>query len=156
MRSFHRALAGFNNFWIHFIFIIYFNCVSISKIPSPPLQMESLARLTYVPFSISFLIYFDQNTNLVYVSKLGEKGLVVCDYLFTSQRESHSVPDRDFFCSTITYFVPFGVIKNRVTKINFKYFNGNCDYSSCRGWSILFLYASSHQALAVRKNNLLN
>ena len=59
--------------------------------------MESLARLMYVPFSIFFLIYFDLNTNLVYVSKLGEEGLVVCDYLFTSQRESHSVPDRDFF-----------------------------------------------------------
>ena len=33
-----------------------------------------------------------------------------------------------FFCYSITYFVPFGVIENRVTKISFKYFNGNCDY----------------------------
>ena len=30
------------------------------------------------------------------------------------------------------YFVPFGVIENRFTKIKFKYFNGNCDYSSCQ------------------------
>ena len=27
----------------------------------------------------------------------GEEGLVVYDYLFTSQKESHSVPDMDFF-----------------------------------------------------------
>ena len=53
-----------------------------------------------------FLIYFGLDTNLAYVSKLGEEGLVVNDYLFTSQRESHSLPDRDFFCYTIAYFVP--------------------------------------------------
>ena len=32
----------------------------------------------------------------MYVSKLGEEDFVY-DYLFTSQRESHSVPDIDFF-----------------------------------------------------------
>ena len=53
------------------------------------------------------------------------------DHLFTFQRESHSVPDMDFFCYNFTYFVPFGVIENRVTKINLMYFNGNCDYSIC-------------------------
>ena len=46
---------------------------------------------------MSFLIYFGLNTNLAYVSKLGEEGVVVYNYLFTSQRESHSVPDSDFF-----------------------------------------------------------
>ena len=51
-------------------------------------------------------------------------------YIFTSQRESHSIPDMGFLL-TFNYFVPFGVIENRFTKINFKYFNGNCDYSSC-------------------------
>ena len=34
-----------------------------------------------------------------------------------SQRESHFVPDMDFFWYTIAYFVPFGVIKNRATKM---------------------------------------
>ena len=53
-----------------------------------------------------FLIYFGLDTNLACVSKLGEEVLVVNDYLFTSQRESHSLPDRDFFCYTIAYFVP--------------------------------------------------
>ena len=37
------------------------------------------------------------------------------------------------FLLTFNYFVPFGVIKKRFTKINFKYFNGNCDNSSCSG-----------------------
>ena len=33
-----------------------------------------------------------------------------------------------FFCYTFTYFVPFWVIQNKVIKINYKSFNGNCDY----------------------------
>ena len=52
------------------------------------------------------------------------------------------------------YFVLFGVIENRVTKIKFKYFNGNCDYSSWPGWWILFLYALPHKGLAFWKNYL--
>ena len=30
-------------------------------------------------------------------------------------------------------FVSFGVIENRFTKMKFKYFNGDCDYSSWPG-----------------------
>ena len=44
---------------------------------------------------------------------------MVYDYLFTSQFQIW------IFCCTFTYFVSFGVIENRVTKVNFKYFNGN-------------------------------
>ena len=69
--------------------------------------------------------------NLACVSQLGKKDLV-SDYIFTSQRESLSVPDMVFLL-TLCYFVPFGVIENRFTKINFKYFNGSCDNSSCPG-----------------------
>ena len=54
-----------------------------------------------------FDILFGLNTYLAYVSKLEEEGVAVYNYLFTSQRESHSIPDRDFFCYTIAYFVPF-------------------------------------------------
>ena len=43
MRFFQRALIGFNNLWIHFIFR-EFNCVSLSKVPSPIVQMESWTR----------------------------------------------------------------------------------------------------------------
>ena len=52
------------------------------------------------------------------------------------------------FLPTFTYLVPFGVIKNRVTKISFKYFHGNCDYYSFPGGSILFLYAPAQEGLA--------
>ena len=58
------------------------------------LYFSLFKRKLYVLFSISFLIFFALNINLAYVSKLGEEGLVVYDYLFTSQRKSHSVPDR--------------------------------------------------------------
>ena len=106
-------------------------------------------RKLYIHFSISFLIFW-KSINLAYVSQLGNKDLV-SDHIFTSQRESHSVQDMGFLLA-FNYFVPFGVIKNRFTKINFKYFNTNCDNSSCPGWWILFLYAPPHQSLAFWKN----
>ena len=103
----------------------------------------------YIIFSISFMIFWNI-INLACVSQLGKKDLV-SDYIFTSQRESLSVPDMVFLL-TLCYFVPFGVIENRFTKINFKYFNGSCDNSSCPGWWILFLYAPPHKGLAFWKN----
>ena len=77
-------------------------------------------------------------------------GFWLCFYL--SKRVS--LCSRHAFLLTFNYFVPFGVIENRFTKINFKYFNGNCDYSSCPGWWILFLYAPPHKGLAFWKNYL--
>ena len=65
------------------------------------LSFFRLQRKFFVLFPISFLIYFGLNTDLVYLSKFGEEGLVVTDYPFTSQRESHSVPDRDFFATIL-------------------------------------------------------
>ena len=158
MRFFQSALVEFNKLWMHFIFI-YFN----SKIPSLTLQMESWAQcLGGFIFSCSRgncmfffqfpLWYFWNSINLAYVSQLGDEDLV-SDYIFISQRESHSVPDMGFLL-TFNYFVPFGVIENRFTKINFKYFNGNCDYSSCPGWWILFLYEPPHKGLVLGKNYL--
>ena len=44
---------------------------------------------------------------------------MVYNYLFTSQFQIW------ICCYTFTYFVPLGVIEKRVTKVNFKYFNGN-------------------------------
>ena len=46
-------------------------------------------------FSISFFMFWN-SINLAYVSQLGVEYLIF-DYLFTSQRESHSVPDMDSF-----------------------------------------------------------
>ena len=110
-----------------------------------------LQRKLYILFSISFLIFWN-SINLAYVSQLGNEDLG-SDYIFTSQKECHSVPDMGFLL-TFNYFVPFGVIENRFTKINFKYFNGNCDYFSCPGWWILFLYPPPHKGLAFSKNYL--
>ena len=76
-----------------------------------------LQRKSYILFSITFLIFWN-STNLAYVSQLGNEDLV-SDYICTTQRESYSVPDIGFLL-TFNYFVPFGVIENRFTKINFK------------------------------------
>ena len=43
IRSFQKALVGFNNIWIHLVFK-EFNWVSMSKIPYPPFPMESWTR----------------------------------------------------------------------------------------------------------------
>ena len=88
--------------------------------------MESLARSLegcilqrrlYVLFSITFLIYFRLNKNLAYVSKLGEEGLVVYDYLFTSQRECHFVPDRDFFATLLLISSHFELSRIELSKL---------------------------------------
>ena len=59
MKSFQKALEGFNNFLIHFIFI-EFNWVSMSKTPSLPLQMERWAR------SLGSSIFFCSRGNRVF------------------------------------------------------------------------------------------
>ena len=92
-----------------------------------------------------FGIYWN-STNLAYVPQFGLwfwfRGLVY-DYPFL--RESHSVPGMDFFCYVVTYFVPFGVIESRVTKVNSKYINENHHHFICPGWSILYLYVPAHK-----------
>ena len=107
-------------------------------------------RKLYILFSVSFWIFW--NSISLAVSQLGNDDLI-SDYILTSQKEPHSVPDMAFLL-TFNYFVLFGVIENRFIKINFKYFNGNCDYSSCPGWWILFLYAPLHKGLPFWKNYL--
>ena len=128
----------------------------MSEIPSPPLQMESLARcLGGCIFSCSRwgCMFFFLYPFWYIVGKFGlsvktwrrELGcLQLC--FFLSKRVS-LCSRKGFFCYTIAYFVQFWFIKNRVTKINFMYFNGNCGYSSCFGWSIQFLYAPAHKSL---------
>ena len=46
--------------------------------------------------------------------------------IFLPVKESLTLFQIWIFCYTFTYFVPFGVIKNRVTKVNSKYFKRNC------------------------------
>ena len=46
--------------------------------------------------------------------------------IFLPLKESLTLFQIWIFYYTFTYFAPFGVIKNRVTKANSNYFNGNC------------------------------
>ena len=83
-----------------------------------------------------------------------EKRVWLFTIISSPLKESLTLFQIGIFCYTVAYFVPFLIIKNRFTKINFKYFNGNCDYSSCPGWWILFSYAPPHKGLAFWKNYL--
>ena len=76
-----------------------------------------LPRRLYVLFSISFLTYFGLNINFAYVSKLREEGLVVYDYLVTSQRESHFVSDRDFFATLLLISSHFELSRIELPKL---------------------------------------
>ena len=57
-------------------------------------------------------MYFGLNTNLAYVSNFGEEGVVVYNYVFTSQRESNSVPNRDFFATL--FLISFHFLLSRI------------------------------------------
>ena len=102
----------------------------MSKIPSPPLQVQSSARCLvgriFFPFqrkSSNFLYdIFWNGIYLTYIPQFGHENFVY-DYLFTSQRVSLCLIYR-FFYYTLTLFVPIGVIKDRVAEINSKFFNG--------------------------------
>ena len=71
-------------------------------------------RKLHILFSIFFLIFWN-SINLAYVLQLGNEDLV-SDYVFTSQRESHSLPDTAFFL-TLNYhsgYAPFSAGGRRV------------------------------------------
>ena len=135
----------------------------MSKISSPPLQMESLARCLggcifsssrggcMLLFEYTFWYILGQIQIWPMYQNL-EKRVWLFTIISSPLKESLTLFQIGIFCYTVAYFVPFLIIKNRFTKINFKYFNGNCDYSSCLGWSILFSYAPAHKALAFWKN----
>ena len=53
----------------------------------------------------------------MYPMYLGEKGVVVYDYLFTSQRASHSVPDRDFFATLLLISSYFELSRIELSKL---------------------------------------
>ena len=62
-------------------------------------------------------MYFGLNTNLAYVSKLGEEDLVVRDYVFTSQRESHLFPDGNFFATPLLISPHFELSRIELSKL---------------------------------------
>ena len=90
----------------------------MSKTPSPHFQMESWA----IAFSISSLINF----GIVYIWSIYQsldKKVWFTTPFFSSQRELHSA--RFIFFSTMTYFVPIEVMRDRFTKMYPKYLNAN-------------------------------
>ena len=86
----------------------------MSKMHSLPLQMESLARclgscIFPVPEEVVcsfFNILFD-----LFWAKY-KFGLCIKPYLFTSQRDSHSVPDRAFFATLL--LISFHFVLSRI------------------------------------------
>ena len=70
-----------------------------------------------------FKFLYDKFLNSTYLTKVWIKELDL-QFLFSSQRELHTVPNIDYFCWTITCFVSIGFIKARITKMYPKYFNG--------------------------------
>ena len=63
------------------------------------------------------IFWLGLNTNLAYVSKLGEENLVVYDYLFTSEREPHFVPDRNFFAILLLISFHFELLRIELPKL---------------------------------------
>ena len=119
------------------IFFSMFNWVSMSNIPCPPLQIERWARwLGGRIFSVP------KKSHVLSMSFLIHLGIV---YIWPVKRIWNSVPDIIFFIN-FTFFVSIGVIKDRITKLTPSILMENCDQSIFPGWSILFLYAPTHEA----------
>ena len=121
--------------------------MSLSKKSHPPLQTEIWARCQggrisshsrEIVYSFNFLFdIFWCSIYLIHVPQFGREDLVY-DYLFTCQRESHSVPDIDFFVITsLILSSQFELPKIKLRSILMK----NYDHSIYLGWSFLSLYA---------------
>ena len=83
MTSFQRTLVGFNNLWIHFIFM-QFKCLPLSKVPSDLVKLGVWEVVFFaVPTDtvyIFFIFIFDvfwNSINLVSVPKLRWENLVL-------------------------------------------------------------------------------
>ena len=104
----------------------------MSKIPSTIVQMESLVRclggLTFFcprgTRLFLFLVYFGIVQIWPMYHTLDERVLFMI--IFLPLKKSLTLFQKLIFYYGFTYSVPFGVIKNRVSKVNSKYFNGNC------------------------------
>ena len=60
------------------------------------------------------------------------------------------------FLLTFNYFASFGVIENRLTKTNFKCFNGNCWASSSFSYSLKITYILLSQVISLKKKVVLS
>ena len=140
----------------------------LPKITSLPFKMKSWARClgfelggcifscskgNCIFFSSSFLIFWN-SINLTYVSQLRDKDFV-SDYLFTSQRESHSVPDMDFFAIPLLILSHLELLRIDLRKLTSSILMEIVTSPvALVAWWILFLYAPPHKGLAFWKNYL--
>ena len=81
---------------------------------------EVIFSLVPEEIGYSFLVYFGIGKIWPNYHSLNKR----ITFLFL--KESLTVFQILIFCYTFFYLVPFEVIENKLTKVNAKYFNGNC------------------------------
>ena len=131
------------------------NWVLMSQISSMSIQMEICpGRLFsfFVPeetvYSFNFLLdIFWIFIYLTCVPRFWYEDLVQ-DYLFTPQRESHSV------YYTITFLFRLELSRIELPKLTPSVLMGNCDNYICPSWSIIFLYSPAHKACILKNLSL--
>ena len=101
-------------------------------------------EIVYCLFNFLFDILWNR-IYLNYAPKFEQEDLVH-NYFFTSQIDSHSVPDINFFCETFTYILPIGVIERRIYKSSTIILMGYFDLAICPDLSVLLLYAPAYRA----------
>ena len=84
------------------------------------------------------------NNLWIHVPQFGLEDLVY-DYLFTSQREPHSVPDMEFFIILSLILSQLELSRIELPKLILSILMKTFDHSICPGWSIL-IYTPSHKA----------
>ena len=82
------------------------------------LTLLSFQRKLYILFSISFFDILWNSIYLDYAPKFGWEDLIY-NYLFTSQRESHSVPKRNFFLKLIFIASQLELSREGFTKLTY-------------------------------------
>ena len=135
VRPFRKALAWFNNLWIH-LSSREFDWVFMSEIPSPHFQMESWASsqgelYIFVPEEIlhCFFDFCLINIGIVFIWTMHQSldkriWFKILFFFFLFQRELHPVLCIDSCFLSCHLFRPTRVIQDRVTKMHPNYFNG--------------------------------
>ena len=102
----------------------------------------------FILFSVYFLVYFGKVLIWPMYHSLQKK--IWFTSMFLPLKESLTLFQIWIFLLYVHLFcLIWSYRKYRVTKINFKYLNENCGYSSCHNGSIPFLYASAHKGFAL-------
>ena len=123
--------------WVSFIRLVErVSWVSMSKVTSPHFQMEIWAIF------FSSIVFFDKFWNSIYLThipqSLNKRNWL--NFFFLWQRELYSVWNIEIliFLLTMTYFFTIGVVKDIITKIYPRNFNGKMWPYHLLPFSILF------------------